>query len=68
MCVSVGVCVGVHQVVSTSNGSGAVGLGVLYIWVPETGETKDPVAGSIECLRSAAGGICIGYICKLKRG
>lgn len=66
MCV--GVCVGVHQVVCTRNGTGAVGLGVLYIWVPVTRETKDPVAGSIECLRLAAAGICVGYVCILRRG
>ena len=63
-----GVCVGVHPVVCTSHGSGAVGLGVLYIWVPVTEETKDPLVGSVECLRSASGGICIDYICILRRG
>lgn len=67
MCVGC-VCVDVHQGVCTGNGSGAVGLGVLYIWVPATGETKDPVDASVECLRSAAGGICTGYICILRRG
>lgn len=57
-----------HLVVCTCNGTGAVVLGVLYIWVPVTRETKDPVAGSVECLRLAAGGIYVGYVCILRRG
>ena len=34
----------------------------------QQGEAKDLVAGLTECLRSAAGRTCIGYIYFLRRG